>query len=148
MEAGGVITLNDGTTTWTLIALEPGSFFWELGGYVPKPWTDRGVQQMPYKGNQRSGKLGFKGKYAGAQAANDLVLALQRQDAAVSTMLAWSIVVKLPSIAYGSTGEQLTFANCYLAEGGLKFNTQPGDAYDMYDVEMPYLGMAPTPTTY
>ena len=91
IEAGGTITLNDGTTTWTLLALEPGTFFWNFGGFVPKPWGDRGIRQMPYKGDQRSGKLGFKGKYAGAQAANDLPLALQRQDAAISTMLAWSI---------------------------------------------------------
>lgn len=148
IEAGGTITLNDGTTTWTLLALEPGTFFWNFGGFVPKPWGDRGIRQMPYKGDQRSGKLGFKGKYAGAQAANDLPLALQRQDAAISTMLAWSIVLKIPTIAYGATGEQLTFANSYLAEDGLKFTSQPGDAFDMYDVEMSYLGMAPTTTTY
>lgn len=146
IEAGAILTFNDGTTTWTFTSVERGTLEWEHGGYKPLPFTERGILQTPYEGDERQGKLSLKVKYAGAQATDDVGKFLQTRDTTTGKMKMWTIVLKNPTVKGGATGEQITFPTAYLAEGGLKFKA--GTEYDMLEIEMVLNGPTATPTTY
>lgn len=134
-EAGGIITINDGTTTWTLVGTEPGSLKIEPGGYEHLPWTDRGARGADYEGDERQGKITIRGKFSGIGNANDLSAAVRQRNtsgASQGQMKAFTIVVKWPDSKGAATGHQETFAPCY-AENG-KCDIVTGDKFDFVDL--------------
>lgn len=146
IEAGALITINDGTTTHTVLVLEPGTVKWGPGWYEPLEWTDRGVNQVPYEGDERPGSIEMSFKYTGANDAADLKKFLSSRDATTGKMKMYTWVIKNPSVKGGSTGEQLTFANCYIAPDGLE--VQAGTKFDLLNVKMRFVGADVATTTY
>ena len=145
IEAGAILTFNDGTTTWTFTSIEPGTLRWKPGFYEPLNFTERGVQQFPYEGDGQITEFELDVKYAGAQAANDVGLFLLARDTTTGLMKSWTIVLKNPSVKGGATGEQITFATCYLAEGP---EFKAGTKFDMLSVKMKSIVAVPAVTTY
>lgn len=146
IEAGAIITINDGTTTNTLTALEPGTYRFKAGWYKALEWTDRGVLQTPYEGDEQPGEVEFSCKYSGSNNALDLKKFMQSRDTTTGKMKLYTIVIKNPDYKGAATGEQITLTGCYLSDGAPEIKA--GAEFDMISVKMKHNAAQESTTTY
>lgn len=145
-ESGGSLTINDGTTTLTIKAIEPGTLEHEPGFYEPLEWTDRGNLMTPFEGDARPGRLKLNGKFTGWAQSGDVPGFMLSRDTTTGLMKLYTVTVKIPDVKDGLVGDQGVFANCFLPAGGLKYKA--GAKFDMWDLEMVNNEVKPTWTRY
>jgi hypothetical protein len=146
VEAGAIITVSDGTTTNTLTCLEPGTWKFKAGFYKALEWTDRGVLQVPYEGDEQPGELELSVKYTGSANAADLKKFLQTRDTATGKMKMYTWTIKNPDYKGAATGELITLSNCFLGDGAPEIKA--GNEFDMISVKMKHNVALETATTY
>ena len=146
--AGSVVTINNGTTTWTHLNFKEsgGSYKYSPGYYEPIQYKDRGVLKTPLLGDQRPGKLDLEFVYAGWQDTNDIP-AFMLATSSTGNMPLFTVVTKIPSYNGSSTGEQLTYASCFLAADGIGYE-EGGGGLDMLKLSLIHNEVKPTATTY
>lgn len=145
IEAGAILTFNDGTTTWTFTSIRPGTLRWKAGHHKPLNFTERGEQQFPYEGDEQLSEFELDVLYAGAQATDDVGKFLLARDTTTGKMKSWTIVLKNPTLKGSVTGEQITWANSYLMDG-LEFNA--GTEFDQLKCKMGSTEPYPAVATY
>lgn len=146
IEAGAIITCNDGTTTNTLTVLEPGTYRFKPGWYKALEYTDRGVLQTPLEGDEQPGELELSVKYTGSNNAADLKKFLQTRTTGTGLMKLYTWVIKNPDYKGAATGEQITLTGCYLSDGAPE--VKAGTEFDLLNVKMKHNAAQETTTTY
>lgn len=146
IEAGAIITINDGTTTHTVTVVEPGSFRFKAGFYKALEYTDRGVMQTPLEGDEQPGEVEFSFKYTGSASATDLKKFLQSRTTGTGLMKMYTWVIKNPDYKGAATGEQITLANCFLGDGAPEIKA--GTEFDMLNVKMKHNVAVEATATY
>jgi hypothetical protein len=132
-EAGGVLNINDGTTDYTVVALEPGTVEMQDGGYEPLPYHDRDELQDPYEGAERPSTFKCQVKFSGGTGAADLHKHVVTRDTSTGKMKLYTITVKIPDYKGAITGKQASCAKMFLvARPGIKMGVQ----FDMLELDM------------
>ena len=140
IEAGSTITLNDGTTTFELKNLEPGTVRLKPGGVEMLTWTDRGAQQTPVIGDDQLTSVEMSLKLAKTASSQRFVAMSQTQQDATSLVAKlYTLVIKMLDSRGAATGLSWTLANCYFAE---PVEVQSGAKFDIVRLKL----MSKTPT--
>jgi hypothetical protein len=113
-ENGGVFTINEGGAQ-VVMNIEAGTIVWRPGKRQVKNYRDRGVIQTPLMGSDDQTELEFTVK-ATTYVANDLYAILMTAGSAGTVNLYDTIVIRLPAYRGASTGEDITFTNCWVTE--------------------------------
>lgn len=145
IEAGAIIQIGDGVTTYDLKVYEPGTLEIEEGWYEPLEFTDRGAQQTPYEGDERPSTIRIQAKYTGRHNAADLSKHVSQRDTTTGLMKLFTITIKDPDVKGGATGQQRQFTSCWLARGAI---FRAGQRFDTADIEFRSKLVQPTTATY
>ncbi len=144
-EAGGVLTINDGTTAYDIVAVEPGTLEWQEGFYKPLEYTDRGAIQTPYEGDEQPSRIKVRVKYTGSHAAADVRKHVVSRDTSTGKMKMYTVTIKNPDYKGAITGEQLQWANCWLSSPA---RVSAGQDFDHVEVEFMSKAVSPSTSTY
>lgn len=107
-QAGGVLTIDDGTDVHTVFNLEPGSLSWTDPTPKRLEFTDRGPVQTPLELDDQYGTLDVTvrcGTYV-----NGIIAKMRGRNATANTPRTFSVVIKIPNYRGAAAGESLTWA--------------------------------------
>lgn len=145
-EAGGILTISDGTTTLTILRIKAGSLKFDPGFYDPIEYKDRGVIMVPLEGDEMPGDVEFEVFFSGGADASDVIKHLMQRDTTNYLMKEYTIVAKFPNNKGAAAGHQVTFAHCILPQGGIGY--QSGEKLDSVKAKMRHNEAQPTWATY
>lgn len=149
LEAGSIVTIRDlaAGTADTIANIEAGSVRWEPGLEEPLAYMDRGtLNASPLAGDERPTTVELSVKFSKMLSVSGELY--KRLTAAPSSGLVprFEIIIKIPDYKGHTAGESVTFAYCYVAPGGLKY--QAGDRFDTLSISLIDLEARPVTAAY
>lgn len=142
-ENGGAIIIGADN----VLKVREGTVRWTWGGRQPMPQMDRGVLGNVLEGNDYRGTLEFSIKYTGGITASEVVgLFLGAGTAGITKQQ--NVKVRIADHRGATTGEEFTFDNCFLAEGGLDYQAASGLEVDFLTLRLTFNTTGPTYAEY
>lgn len=152
-ERGSVLAIakhsTNGTTntTWVyaLKIVVPGTLKWTKGGYKVLPYTDRGIQQHPYEGDEQYTELSGTFGYTGVGAVADIYAYLD-SGGGLTTGLVQMFTIGLwhPTAKNQANGELIVFNKVWFPEKSIKYAA--GVEYDTLEIAGMDMEVKPTIT--
>lgn len=143
-EAGGILRLVDGASSYVFAALEPGSLEIDAGGYEPLNYTDRGEQQAPLEGDERLTTVKVRAKLTRGTGAGELVTLSSARDATAGLMKIYQLEIEIPHFKGASAKQKMVLANTYFTKPAM---VKASERYDTVELEMQSTEPNPTWST-
>lgn len=128
---GGTIVINDGTDTYTLKNIEPGSLTFSDGRYQVHEFVDEGVPQQALVGDALRSRIEFTLRLGDlANATTNTAFDLFNQAPTAGKVKEYTtLVIKVPDYRGASTGTQITYSNVSVVEFATVSSEASGDQH-------------------